>query len=235
MGVTIAPATGRVPCLVLSRSSARTFRRISSLRPRPSCADARSGSNSGNGPAWSSCCISAPSSRIPRRRPACNCLPTPSDSGGNAGPKATSLGRMDQDGVASPIFPPREEAVVKAIACETVAETKLPLSRPSWDDLTPRAPYALGKPISRRTVGRILDVDAIKLWRSEHWIFPRDPRFAEKAGVILDLDAGRWPGLRLGLKDPIISADEKTSIQARIRCHPSLAPAPRRPRRVEHE
>ena len=53
--------------------------------------------------------------------------------------------------------------------------------------------------------------------------------------MILDLYAGLWQGLRLGLKDPIISADEKTSIQARIRCHPSLAPAPRRPRRVEHE
>lgn len=142
---------------------------------------------------------------------------------------------MDQDGVASPIFPPRDEAVVKAIACETVAETKLPLSRQSLDDLTTRAHYALGKPISRSTVWRLLDGDAIKPWRYEHWIFPRDPRFAEKAGVLLDLYAGLWQGLRLGLKDHLISADEKTSIQARIRCHPSLAPAPRRPRRVEHE
>ena len=69
---------------------------------------------------------------------------------------------MDQDGVASPIFPPRDEAVVKAIASETVAETKLPLSRQSLDDLTTRAHYALGKPISRSTVWRILDGDAIK-------------------------------------------------------------------------
>lgn len=142
---------------------------------------------------------------------------------------------MDRGGAASPIFPPRDEAIVKAIACETVAETKLPLSRQSLDDLTTRAHYALGKPISRSTVWRILDGDAIKPWRYEHWIFPRDPQFAEKAGVILDLYAGLWQGLRLGPKDHIISADEKTSIQARIRCHPSLAPAPRRPRRVEHE
>ena len=142
---------------------------------------------------------------------------------------------MDRDGAASPIVPPRDEALVKAIACATVAETKLPLSRPSWDDLTTRALSALGKPISRSPVWRILEGDAIQPWRYEHGIFPRDPRFAEQAGVILDLDAGLWQGLRLGPKDPLISAAEKTSLQARIRCHPSLAPAPRRPRRVEHE
>jgi hypothetical protein len=102
-------------------------------------------------------------------------------------------------------------------------------------DLTTRAHYALGKPISRSTVWRILDGDAIKPWRYKYWIFPRDRRFAEKAGVILDLYAGRWQGRLLGPKDHIISADEKTSIQARLRRHPSLAPAPGRSLRVEHE
>jgi hypothetical protein len=102
-------------------------------------------------------------------------------------------------------------------------------------DLATRACSALGKPISRRTVGRILDADAIKPWRYEHWIFPRDPQFAAKAGPILDLYAGLWEGRPLGPKDYILSADEKTSIQARIRCHPSLEPAPGRPRRVEPE
>ncbi len=142
---------------------------------------------------------------------------------------------MSQDGVASPLFPPRDEAIVKAIACETVARTKLPLSRQSLADLTTRAHYALGKPISRSTVWRILEADAIKPWRYKYWIFPRDRRFAAKAGVILDLYAGLWQGRRLGPKDHILSADEKTSIQARIRCHPSLATAPGRSLRVEHE
>jgi hypothetical protein len=142
---------------------------------------------------------------------------------------------MSRDEGASPSFPPRDEAIVKAIACETVAQTKLPLSRQSLADLTTRAHHALGKPISRSTVWRILDSDAIKPWRYKYWIFPRDRRFAEKAGVILDLYAGQWQGRRLGPKDQIISADEKTSIQARIRRHPSLAPAPGRSLRVEHE
>jgi hypothetical protein len=116
-----------------------------------------------------------------------------------------------------------------------VAQTGLPLSRLSLDDLTTRAHYALSKPISRSTVWRILDGDTIKPWRYEHWIFPRDPRFAEKAGVVIDLYAGQWEGQPLGPKDHIISADEKTSIQARVRCHSGTAPAPGRARRVEFE
>ena len=101
--------------------------------------------------------------------------------------------------------------------------------------MTARASTALGKPISRSTVWRILDADAIKPWQYTYWLFPRDPQFAEKAGVVLDLDAGGWQGSALGDNDYILSADEKTSIQARIRCHPSLSPAPGRERRVEHE
>jgi hypothetical protein len=121
------------------------------------------------------------------------------------------------------------------VACELVAETQQPLSRQSLADVTARAHKALGKPLSRSTVWRILDTDAIKPWRYKYWIFPRDPHFAEKAGPILDLYAGLWQGQPLGPKDHILSADEKTSIQARIRCHPSLPPAPDRPARIEHE
>lgn len=116
-----------------------------------------------------------------------------------------------------------------------VAETRLPLSRQSLADLTTRAHQALGKPISCSTVWRILDADAIRPWRYEHWLFPRDPKFAEKAGPILDLYAGSWQGQPLGPKDHVISSDEKTSIQARVRSHPGQAPAPARIRRVEHE
>jgi hypothetical protein len=109
------------------------------------------------------------------------------------------------------------------------------LSRLSLADVTTRAHHALGIPISRSTVWRILATDAIKPWRYKYWIFPRDPHFAEKAGPILDLYAGLWQGQPLGPKDHILSADEKTSIQARRRCHPSLPPAPRRPAYIENE
>jgi hypothetical protein len=134
-----------------------------------------------------------------------------------------------------PVFPPLDQALVKAVTCQRVAETKQPLSRPSLADITAQVRNALSKPISRSTVWRILDTDAIKPWRYKYWIFPRDPSFAEKAGPILDLYAGRWQGQLLSSKDHILSADEKTSIQARRRCHPSLPPAPGRAAYIENE
>src|SRR5262245_54357725 len=42
-------------------------------------------------------------------------------------------------------------------------------------------------------------------------------------------------GHHLAPQDHIISADEKTSIQARLRCSPSLPPAPGRAQRIEYE
>jgi hypothetical protein len=89
--------------------------------------------------------------------------------------------------------------------------------------------------ISGATIWRWLSEDAIRPWRQRSWIFPRDPDFEPKAGRVLDLYAGRWDGKTLGQRDYVISADEKTSIQARIRCHPTLGPASTRPLRVEHE
>jgi len=137
--------------------------------------------------------------------------------------------------VVRPIFPPRDHALLKALACERVAETGEPISRQSLSDLTLRAQKVLGKPISRSTVWRTLDRDAIKPWQYEYWIFPRDPQFMEKAGPILDLYAGIWGGKPLENRDFIVSADEKTSIQARIRIHPSLGPGPGRAARIEFE
>jgi hypothetical protein len=128
-----------------------------------------------------------------------------------------------------------DEAVVKAIACEAVFATRLPLSRQSLADLTKRASAALKKPISRSTVWRTLDACAIKPWQYEHWIFPRDPQFVAKAARVVGLYAGLWQDERLDPEDRIISADEKTSIQARRRCHEGLGPAPGRRRRVGHE
>ena len=121
------------------------------------------------------------------------------------------------------------------MACEAVAETKEPLSRQSLADLVRRARATLGKKISRSTVWRMLHEAAIKPWQYEHWIFPRDPRFAEKAGPILDLYAGTWEGKPLSTKDYVLCMDEKTSIQARQRSHDEMPPQPKRSRRIESE
>ena len=178
---------------------------------------------------WSSCSTNHQTYRTSPRALGWNCTPIPSASGGIAGHVATSPWRIEAAADASPLFPPRDRAIVKAIACEAVCQTKLPLSRLSTSDLADHASTALGRSISPSTVWRILDTDAIKPWRYQYWIFPRDPNFAEKAGRVLDLYAGSWEGKPLGRRDYIVSSDEKTSIQARIRCHATLPTGPRRP------
>jgi hypothetical protein len=80
-----------------------------------------------------------------------------------------------------------------------------------------------------------LDADTIRPWRHRSWLFPRDPDFAAKAGPILDLYAGRWRGKPLDGHDCLLSADEKTSIQARRRLHRSLPTQPHQATRLEHE
>ncbi len=89
--------------------------------------------------------------------------------------------------------------------------------------------------ISDSPVWRWLHEDAIRPWQHRCWIFPRDPQFRLKAGRILDLYARRWQGRAPREDEFVISTDEKTSIQARLRIHPSQAPQPSRPMRVAHE
>ena len=125
---------------------------------------------------------------------------------------------------------------VKALACELPATRGLPLSRLSCADIAREAQRSgLVATVSGKTVWRWLSEDAIRPWQHRAWIFPRDPDFARKAGRILDLYAGEWEGHPLHAEDFVISADEKTSIQARIRLHPTVPPAPGRAARVEHE
>jgi hypothetical protein len=138
-------------------------------------------------------------------------------------------------GAERPLFPPLDQALIQALACEVIAQTKLPLSRQSLADLVGRAQVTLGKKISRSSVWRMLHEAAIKPWQYEHWIFPRDPQFAEKAGPILDLYGGIWEGKPLGVKDYVLSMDEKTGIQARRRRHEEMPPAVEQTRRIETE
>jgi hypothetical protein len=133
-------------------------------------------------------------------------------------------------------FPPAEIAEVKALACELPAQTGRALSRWSAAELA-REAVARGIvcEVSGTTVWRWLAEDAIRSWSWRSWVFPRDPDFREKAGVVLDLYARRWQGKLLHPGDYVISADEKTQLQALLRRHPLVAPGPGRPGLVEHE
>jgi transposase len=123
-------------------------------------------------------------------------------------------------------------ALVIAIACELPSQRGLPLSRHFASSVC-RVVRAEGVVISQRTVQRILARHHLKPWRYMSWMHPRDPKFAEKARVVLDLYAGFWKGERLEPGDQIISADEKTSIQARQRLQ--VAPGPGQPGRIESD
>jgi hypothetical protein len=125
---------------------------------------------------------------------------------------------------------------VKALACELPATHGIPLSSWSTPDITRHVCQSrLVATISDSTIWRWLHEDAIRPWYHRSWIFPRDPDFASKAGRLLDLYARTWNGKPLKTDEFVISADEKTSIQARHRKHPTQPPGPRRAMRVEHE
>jgi transposase len=175
-----------------------------------------------------------PSAEIARRR------------GVAVGTVRTWRGRYAGEGMAGlagrpgagrpPAFTAVQVAEVKALACQMPAETGIPLSRWSCPDLASeiiRAGVAASMPAS--TVRRILAADTIKPWQYRSWLFIRDPQFAAKATRVLDLYARVWDGIPPGDDEYVISSDEKTSIQARCRCHPTLPPGRSRTMRINHE
>lgn len=134
------------------------------------------------------------------------------------------------------LFPPDLVIQVKAIACELPAKYGIPLSRWSNEDIVSYIRQSgITATISGSTVWRWLHDDAIKPWQHRCWIFPRDPDFAAKAGQILDLYHRVWNNRPLKQDEFVLSADEKTSIQARARRHPTYPPQPGSIMKVEHE
>ena len=136
--------------------------------------------------------------------------------------------------VARGVFPPQQVAEVKAIACELPASQGLPLSRFSRAELHRLVIERGVTDASASTIARWLSEDAIKPWQHRSWVFPTDPDFERKAGVVLDLYAGRFEGRLLHPGDFVICADEKPSIQARERRHATLVPGIGHGQRVEH-
>ena len=97
-----------------------------------------------------------------------------------------------------------------ALACQLPAATGVPLARWSGPELAAEITKAgLARQISPSSVLRILAEHPIKPWQYQSWVFPRDPDFAAKATVILDLYQGHYRGKRLRPGDQIISVDAK--------------------------
>jgi len=137
-----------------------------------------------------------------------------------------------------PAFPPQVRAEVIRLACERPADSDVPLARWSSTELAREA-------VTRGICEQISRGDGLALAlrgcdqavATPLLIFPRDPNFTAKAGPILDLYSGRWEGELLHPGDYVVCCDEKPSIQARHRKHPTLpaTAAFKRGQRVEHE
>jgi len=125
---------------------------------------------------------------------------------------------------------------VKALACELPRDLGLPFSRLGRNQVADEAvKRGIVASVSGTNVWRWLNADTIRPWCYRSWIRPRDPDFERKAGLVLDLYHGQWQGKPLGSGDYVISAEEKTSIQARLRVTPTTAPNAGRCGRIEHE
>jgi transposase len=134
-----------------------------------------------------------------------------------------------------PTFAAADRAEAVALACALPAESGVPLSRWSCPDLARELAARCQIAASASTIRRWLAAGALKPWQHRSWISVRDPEFAVKAARVLGLYAGIWDAKPLGSNDYVICADEKTSIQARCRCHPTLPPGKARAMRVEHD
>jgi hypothetical protein len=143
--------------------------------------------------------------------------------------------RIKRGRVGRVVFPPEQVAEVKAIACELPRTYQLPLSRFSRVELHRLVIERGVTAASASTIWRWLHEDAIKPWQTRSWIFSRDPEFADKAGRVLDLYARTFEGKRLRPDEYVISADEKTQLQALGRHHETIPPGPGRPGLIEFE
>jgi transposase len=124
------------------------------------------------------------------------------------------------------VFPAAVVVATKAIACELPTTRGVTLSRWSLAELRKELlACGLVEEVSTTTLGRWLAEDVIKPWRHHAWVFPRDPAFQAKAARVLDLYQRVVDGTPLSDDEYVISADEKTQIQARCRCHPTCQQA----------
>ena len=139
-------------------------------------------------------------------------------------------------GGAPACFSPAWSSRLKALACELPHRRGLPLSRFSLAELR-REVVGEGTvaKISGATLSRWLSRDALWPLASSKLDLPARSSLRGQGR----LRAGPLPrpvaGPALGPNDYVLSADEKTSIQARLRNHRSPPPKPHRPMSVAHE
>jgi transposase len=139
----------------------------------------------------------------------------------------------DRVEAAKPFFPPEVAVHLVKIACERPDRIGRSLSQ--WDCREPACQLqeqGVVLSISPETVRRILANHHLKPWRTHYWITPRsdDSEFRPRIQEIIDLYTGSLPS-----NEVVLCVDEKTSLQPRVRVHPTRPAIAGRPNLVEHE
>ena len=125
-----------------------------------------------------------------------------------------------------PVFTPRAGRRGQGLACQPPPRRGLPLSRWSCPELAEagRSPMASagrsrlhGAPVADRGRAQALAVPVLDL-------HPRPGLPRQGRSGCWTCTPARGTATPLGADEYVISADEKTSIQARCRCHPTLPP-----------
>src|SRR3954453_7649478 len=195
-------------------------------RPWPSAPDSSSCAPPGQSPASRATTTPPRDSAAP---------PTPFPSGVAASNATAWTAWTTSPAVADrPPFPPQDRHKVLVLATTKPADVGVPASHWSLDDLAfyiPRAAHY--RDMARSTVQRILAEADLKPHKSRYWLHSNDPDFEAKALDIcrLYLDAPRL--YQQG--ELVVCVDEKTSIQALERLHPTKPVRPGTPALQEFE
>jgi transposase len=132
------------------------------------------------------------------------------------------------------LFPPVQQHRIITLATQVPTEQGHPITQWSMTDLG-RAAVDKGivPSISPATIWRLLDQAALKPHRWHYWLNSTDPQFDAKMQEIVGLYLQALEMYQRG--EILLSVDEKTSIQALERKHPTIQGRAGSFTRIEHE
>lgn len=132
------------------------------------------------------------------------------------------------------LFPPLQQHQIITLATQVPVEQGHPLTQWSMTDLV-RAAVAqtIVGSISPATIWRLLEQAAIKPHRWHYWLNSNDPQFEAKMQELVDLYLQALAMYQRG--EILLCVDEKTSIQALERKHPTILGSTGSITKIEHE
>ena len=132
------------------------------------------------------------------------------------------------------LFPPLQQHQIVTLATQVPVEQGHPITQWSMTDLVRAAVEKdLVASISPATIWRLLDQAAIKPHRWHYWLNSTDPQFEVKMQELVGLYLQALAMYQRG--EILLCVDEKTSIQALERKHPTILGQAGSITKIEHE